>query len=382
MIDYKRKLELSEEASKRSIFLFGPRQTGKTYLLKKLFPGSLYYNFLRPEVFFRLSRNPGILSEEIRANQLQEPVIIDEVQKLPYILDEVHDLIESHQIRFILTGSSARKLKRGGANLLGGRARTRYLHSLVSAEIPDFNLIKALNYGTIPSVYLSDEPREDLIAYCGSYLKEEIYSESLVRRIDNFSRFLTTAALTNAELLNYHSVARDAEVAVKTVREYYEILQDTLIGTLVEPYKKTTTRKAISMGKFYFFDIGVSNILAQRSGIEPGNELFGKSFEHFIFCELNTYLHYSHDQRPLTFWRDQAKNEVDFIIGDELGIEVKGTTLVQEKHLKGLNLFTKEIPLKHKMIVSLDQSPRKIGDVLILPWREFVNRLWAGEWSK
>jgi predicted AAA+ superfamily ATPase len=382
MVEYKRMLDLTTEASKKSLFLFGPRQTGKTFLLKKQFPNAICYNLLQSDIFFRLSKHPELLREELIAKRdlISGPVIIDEVQKLPFLLDEVHNLIESLRITFVLTGSSARKLKRGGANLLGGRARTRHLYSLVYPEIPDFDLVRVTNFGTIPSIYLSDEPKQDLLSYCGSYLKEEIQSESIVRRIDNFSRFLGVAALINAELVNYHSVARDAEVAVKTVREYFEILQDTLIGTLVEPFRNTVSRKAVSMAKFFFFDIGVCNILAQRSGIIPGNELFGKSFEHLIFLEINAYLDYTRDDRQLTFWRDQAKNEVDFLIGDEIGIEVKATTMVQDKHLKGLRILSEEIELKHKIVVSLDLAPRKTDDILILPWKDFLTRLWAGEW--
>ena len=380
MKEYLRSLDLQREATKKSIFLFGPRQTGKTHLLLKQFPHSPYYNLLKSETFFRLSGNPGLLRQELLSSPPEggTPVIIDEIQKLPILLDEVHDLIESMGLTFILTGSSPRKLKRGGANLLGGRARIRNLYPLSYKEIPDFSLMRAINFGTLPSIYLSDDPEEDLFAYCGVYLQEEIQAEGLSRRIENFSRFLRSAAAMNGQELNFENVSRDLSIPSRTVREYFYILSDTLVGRMIEPFQKTVKRKAVSRSKFYFFDVGVANVLSSRFRIESGSELFGSAFEHLILNEIIAYLNYSRDRRTVTFWRDRSGHEVDFLIGNSCAIEVKGSKMVQNKHLNGLILLSEEIPLKHKIVVSLDLNSRIIGDIRILPWKVFFEELWAG----
>lgn len=381
MTAYQRILDLRTDVQSKSLFLFGPRQTGKTHLLKKHFPDSPFYNLLLADVFYRVSQRPQIIREEIieAGSKLIQPVIIDEIQKLPIILDEVQNLIEDARVKFILTGSSARKLKRGGGNLLGGRAWTRSLHPLTTAEIPDYNLDRILNYGALPVVYDSSQPEEELAAYIGNYLKEEIQAEGLTRKIENFSRFLQTAALTNTELVNFTNIANDAGVPARTVSEHFTILQDTLIGMLLEPYTRTKKRKAVTTAKFYFFDIGVCNFLAGRKDIKPRTELFGKVLEHFIFTELYACLSYKKDRRPLTFWRSKSGYEVDFLIGDEIAIEVKATHMVTEKHLAGLRALSEDVNLKKKIVVSTDTAPRKIGDVIVLPIRKFLSRLWSGE---
>lgn len=378
---FHRQMDLREDVAKKSLFLFGPRQTGKTSLLKTLFPKSPFYNLLLSDVFLRLSQRPQVVREEVEAlaSSDQQPIIIDEIQKLPVLLDEVHHLIEDKKLHFILTGSSARKLKHGSANLLGGRAWTRHLFPLVSAEIPNYDLMRILNFGALPSVYLSENPDEDLAAYVGDYLQEEIKAEGLTRKIENFSRFLQTASLCNAELLNFANVASDAQVLPRTIREYFSILEDTLIGALLEPFTNTKKRKAIATAKFYFFDVGVCNVLAGRQNIRPKTELFGKVFEHFIFTELCAYLSYRKDKRPLTFWRATSKQEVDFLIGDEVAIEVKGTELVTEKHLTGLKALSEEIHFKHQIVVSMDSHPRKIGNIMVMPVRHFLNAMWNNE---
>ena len=375
---FPRLLDLKEESKKKSLFLFGPRQTGKTFLLKKLFPESEFYNLLLSDLFLRVTQRPQLIREELmtKGKKINQPVIIDEIQKFPLLLDEVHYLIEEHNICFIVTGSSPRKLRRGGANLLGGRARTRQLFPLVSKEIPHFDLLRILNYGSLPFIYLSSEPEEDLLAYCGNYLNEEIQAEGAVRRIELFSRFLQTAAIINGEMLKFEAVASDLGMPARTVREYFHILEDTLIGILLKPYRKTRKRKPVSMAKFYFFDIGVSNILAGRYHIRPRTELFGKVLEHFIFTEIRAYLSYKKDRRILSYWHSYSGYEVDFLIGDETGIEVKASSLAGEKHMKGLKALSEEIPLKQKIIVSTDKEPRKIGDILVLPVTHFLDYLW------
>jgi len=381
MEEFPRTLDLAREAGTRSLFLFGPRQTGKTYLLNRQFPNSPVYNLLKADEFLRISQSPQVVREELSAagDSLRGvPVIIDEIQKMPLLLDEVHYMIESLGLTFVLTGSSPRKIVRGGANLLGGRARTRHLFPLVSGEIPGFDLVRACNVGTIPSVYGSDDPVEDLKAYCGNYLQQEIQAEGLVRRIDQFSRFLEIAALVSGELISMDSLSNDAGIAAATLREYFRILEDTLIGSMLKPLGRPVHRKAISTAKFYLFDVGVCNILAHRGRVEPKSELFGKTFEHFIYNELRAYLSYRRDDRPLSFWRDRGGNEVDFIIGDNVAIEVKATTMASDKHAKGLKRLGEEVPFQHKIIVSCDPKPRSFDTVLVLPYQEFLARLWGG----
>jgi predicted AAA+ superfamily ATPase len=385
MMIFDRIINPVEESKKRSFFLFGPRQTGKTFLLNRLFPEVLYYNLLLSDVFFQLSQRPMRIREEIMAHRargtLKQPIIIDEVQKLPLLLDEVQYLIDAFALHFILTGSSARKLKRGGANLLAGRARTHLLFPLVTNEIPDFDLNRALNIGTLPSIYLSDEPWEDLSAYCGTYLQEEIQSEGIVRRIENFSRFLETAALSNGELLNFENVARDCAVPPRTVREYFYILEDTLVGTMVRPFRRVQKRKTISSAKFYFFDVGVGNVLAKRKEVLPKTENYGKVLEHFVFTELRAYLSYMNDERELSFFRTSNGQEVDFVVGDELAVEVKASDNITERDLRSLQLLSEEIPLRYRIVVSTERVPRRIRNIEILPVLTFLERLWAGEYT-
>lgn len=372
---YKRILDLQGDVKRKSVFLLGPRQTGKTSLLKQSFPKAKTYNLLQSDVFAKLVNRPQLIREEAKRGEL---ILIDEIQKYPGLLDEVQYLVDEYKCRFVLTGSSARKLKRGAANLLGGRAKMSHLFPLVSAEIPNFDLMKSLNIGTLPSVYDSTNPGSDLQDYIGTYLQEEIQAEGIVRKIENFSRFLQTASLVNGELLNFENVASDAQVPPRTIREYFHILEDTLIGTLLPPFLATKKRKPISTAKFYFFDVGVANILAGRESIKPKTELFGKVLEHFIFCEIKAFLSYSGDRREFAFWRSKSDFEVDFLIGSTTAIEVKGTELVTERHLRGLVALSEDLKLKNKIVVSLDSRPRKISDVHILPVKDFLHRLWDG----
>lgn len=376
---YKRVLNLEKSIQRKSLFLFGPRQTGKSFYLKKTFKNALYYDLLRTDLFFRLTSNPSLLREEVLADSENKLIIIDEIQKLPILLDEVHLLIEEYDRKFILTGSSARKLKYGASNLLGGRALTRHLYPLVSKEMGDYDIERIVNFGSIPSIYDSDEPLEDLEAYVGTYLKEEIQAEGAVRKLEQFARFLNLAAMTNSEILNYSSIGSDLGLPAKTIREYFRILEDTLVGTLLEPYIKTIKRKATSRAKFYFFDVGVANVLANRFNIKPQTELFGKVFEHFICLELHAYINYNKIRQPLTFWRSRSGYEVDFLVGDHIAIEVKSSTMVKEKHCRGLNVLSEELNLERKIIVSMDDNKRLLGEIEVIPYREFLAQLWNGQ---
>ena len=373
---------LALENISRSIFLFGPRQTGKTTLLRTQFPQARWYDLLESDTFFRLSAKPRILRDELLAAGAEtsdQTVVIDEIQKLPVLLDEVQLLIDRYGIRFVLTGSSARKLTRVGTNLLGGRARVRHLFPLTSRELGAVDLLRILRFGTLPGMYFSDDPADDLSAYCGTYLQQEIQQEGIVRRIDAFARFLRTAASMNAELLNFEAVASDAAVPARTVREYFGVLSDTLIAEVLEPYRRGTKRKAISTGKLYFFDAGVANALRGSHAIEPGTESWGKALEHFVYTELRAWVSYTRDTRPLSFWRTRYGTEVDFVIGDDVAIEVKATSNPADRHLSGLRAIADEGTFSHRILVfdgSTDAAPRVVDDIDVLPVGVFLQRLW------
>lgn len=378
---YIRVLNLPNLLNKKSYFLFGPRSTGKTSLIKAQFPSdTLILDLLESKLYLRLSTNPGELESIIEGHDSHSPIIvIDEVQRVPEILNEVHRLIEKKKISFLLTGSSARKLRRNQANLLAGRARQAELFPLVTAEIPDFKLERYLQFGGLPMVYLSDEPLDDLYAYVNTYLKEEIQTESLVRQLPAFMRFLKFSALTNGELLNFTNIANDAAVPASTVRDYYTILEDTFIGFMLPAWTKTVKRKPISKAKFYYFDIGVKNTLANIKQIPPQSDLYGKAFEHFIALELRAYLSYRRKHLSLSYWQAQNGQEVDFIIGDDIAIEVKATDHVQDKHLKGLKALAEEKICKQYFLVSQDHLKRRVDNIDIISWQLFLKKLWADE---
>jgi len=377
---FSRILDLKSLAEQKSLFLFGPRSTGKTTLLKLQFHEDAIINLLRSSTFLALSGNPSALYDMVREiTRTHSTVIIDEIQKLPMLLDEVHDLIESKQVRFILTGSSARKLKRSGVNLLAGRAWQCNLFPLSFAEIDNFNLENYLLYGGLPQVYGSQYQAEELDAYINTYLKEEIKEEALVQNFTHFSRFLKVAAVCNAEQLNFANVSQETGIPATSVRSYFEILSDTFVGFLLEPWRKTVRRKAVATAKFYFFDVGVANFLNGVTMLNRDSAEFGKSFEHFIAMELRCYLSYNRIKRELCFWRTTGGVEVDFIIGDDMAVEVKATTRVTDKHLKGLRALKDEGLIRSYFIVSFDELDRETGDgIRILYWESFLKKLWGG----
>ncbi len=295
------------------------------------------------------------------------PVIIDEIQKLPSLLDEVQNLIESRGLRFVLSGSSPAKPRRGGVNLLGARARTRHLHPFVSAEVPQWDMLRAVSVGGIPSIYCSEDPVEDLRAYCGNYLQLEIQAEGKVRGIERFSRFFSAAA-------------SDAGVPARTVREYFQILEDTLVGILLQPFSPPSARrKPVSHAKLYFFDVGVANVLAGRTRIEDTSAAFGRALEHLIFCELRAWLAYRRDPRRLRFWRSTDGSEVDFVVGDEVAIEVKASARIAQRDLIGMKRLAEEATLAKRIVVCTEHAPRILDGVRILPVRDFLGDLWTGE---
>ncbi len=376
---YVRKLNLENE-NNDSVFLWGARQVGKTTLLEMLYPNARYYDLLLSKEFERLLRRPSLLSEELETANEGELVIIDEIQKIPQLLDEVHSLIHKKKLRFILSGSSPRKLKRIGANLLGGRALKKTLLPLVSAEIPDFDILKAVNNGMIPRHYAVNNPWERFRSYIGVYLNEEIREEAISRKLNSFTRFLEIAAFSNTEMVVYKNIAQDCGIDHRTVKEYFEILQDTLVGYLIPGFSATKKRRAILAPKFYYFDVGVANYLSNRKNIQQGTESFGHAFEHLIIQELIAYINYNDLNEDITYWRTSSGYEVDAIIGNgRIAIEIKSSNEVNARHLKGLKAFLEDFPEARSIVVSMDKNKRILNGVEIFPAKEFLKSLWNKE---
>jgi len=370
---------------KQSAFLWGPRKTGKTTYLKKHFPDSLIFDFLKTDFFIEVSKNPALLRERILAKDkktLKHPIILDEVQKVPQVLDEVHWLIENKGLRFILCGSSARKLRRGHVNLLGGRAWHYEMFPLVTAELKNINLLHALNHGMIPTHYLQDdqECKKSLKAYVQDYLKEEVFAEGLTRNIPAFSRFFDAFGYSHGELTNYSNIARDCGVDSKTVKEYYQILIDTLLAVRIDPFKKRQSRKIITKApKYYLFDVGVANYLRKQHLEEERGEEFGRAFEHFLLMEILAYRSYSGQDFTINFWRTKTGLEIDFILArGEIAIEIKGANRIDKRDLNALVAFAEEYSPKRNFVVCNEKEKRLHGKIEILPWNNFLQELWAG----
>lgn len=376
---YIREINLDNE-NNDSVFLWGARQTGKTTWLVSQFKNCRYYDLLLPSEFERLLRHPELLSEELEDFGPEDTVVIDGIQKLPQLLDEVHYLIQRKGIRFILSGSSARKLKRLGTNLLGGRATREQMYPLVSGEIPDFDLDRAINNGMIPRHYMIRNATHRLRGYIGVYLNEEIKQEALARNLNSFTRFLEVAAQSNGEMLVYKNIAQDCGIDHRTVKEYFSILEDTLVGYTIPGFTSTKKRRTISSPKFYLFDVGVANYLCHRSNLTPGSADYGHAFEHFIILEIIAYLGYSHSEEKLTYWRTPNGQEVDAIIGDgRVAIEIKSSDEVKSRHTHGLKAFSEDYPDAKLCIVSLDKYKRKMNGIDVFPVKDFLNDLWDGK---
>jgi predicted AAA+ superfamily ATPase len=371
-------LDLPALMEKKSHFLFGPRQTGKTSLILHTLKGAKVYDLLDTSIYLALSQSPGRIGQELTAED--RIVVIDEIQRLPILLNEVHRLIEKHGIRFLLTGSSARKLRRGGVNLLGGRARTKYLHPFTYKELgAKFDLRRAIERGLLPSIYFSDNPRADLQAYAGSYLQEEIIAEGATRSLPAFSRFLKVAALCNSQIVNFTNVSNDAQVARTTVYEYFEILKDTMILYELPAWRKSKKRKPLASSKYYFFDVGVVSGLQGRK-FRPGTPEFGEAFETYLMHELISYSDYVSEE-SLSYWRSTSGFEVDFIIGDHTAVEVKAKENVSATDLKPLRALSEEKKLKRYLCISLEPRKRRFEDIMVLPYKDFLEALWNGEYS-
>jgi len=375
-MEIKRILDVKSLIKQKSYFLLGPRQVGKSYLINKYLNEYPIFDLLNHALYLQLSRNPQLLREQIPPKS--KIAVIDEIQKLPYLLDEVHWLIENRNINFLLTGSSARKLRRGGVNLLGGRARTRYLHPLVYTEMKDhdFDLIKALTYGSIPSIYQSESQLEDLSSYVSNYLQLEIMQEGYTRNLPAFSRFLEVAAIANGQIINYEKISSDVQIATSTTREYFSVLKDTLIGFELPAWKWSRKRKSTSTSKFYIFDLGVTRCLQGRGELRIKSPDFGDYFESWIHHELRTYVDYN-SPMTLNYWRSLSGFEVDFILNDQVAIEVKAKDNISDRDLKGLRALKEENILGKYIVVGLNLKRRITGDkIIIYPWKDFLEDLW------
>lgn len=368
-------------SSRHNLFLWGARQTGKTTYLHERYPGARFYDLLDTSLSAELSVRPKLLREEVLAEQ-PELVIIDEVQHVPLLLEEVHWLLENTATRFILCGSSARKLRRRSRNLLGGRAIDFHLLPLTTHEIGSVDLPRLLQHGALPIHYLVDDPAPLLQAYVHNYMKAEIIDESATRNIPAFSRFLQIAGLCHGQQINYASFARETGVSASTVRNYFQILEDTLLGFTLEPWRRRKKRRLVETAKFYLFDFGVANQLHPEAQIiAEGSDRFGRAFEHFVLNEVRAYLSYNRLDHPLSFWRTSSGFEVDLIVGSmDLAIECKSTREIRTTDLRGLRALSDEYTPRRKIVVSRVDKRRLTDDgIEILPWRDFCGELWGGE---
>ena len=380
---FRRKLNLPP-AGRESFFLWGPRQTGKTTLLRQSYADALWIDLLKADEFRRYTVNPEYLRQEINARGTaglpRGQVVIDEVQKSPALLDEVHWLIENRGLSFALCGSSARKVRRGSANLLGGRALRYRLHGLTAGELgAEFDLARILNHGYLPRMYQASRPGRLLDAYVADYLKEEIVAEGFARNLPAFSAFLDAAALSDTAPVNYSNISRDCGVSSHTVRSYFGILEDTLLISSLPSFRRRAKRRVVSAPKYYFGDVGVVNQLARRGVLHPGGELFGKAMENWVHHELRAYLDYSNHAEELAYWRTAGGVEVDFIVGDmRVALEVKSSARISQRHLRGLRSLQREYPeLARLIVVCQEPKHRRTGDGIdVLPAREFVRLLW------
>jgi len=386
--EFSRKLQVSFTPNplkgSAACFLWGPRQVGKSTLVKQQFPSAAYYDLLDTELSAELTVRPKQFREEVLA-LTERVVIVDEIQKVPPLIDEVHWLLEHTDKHFVLCGSSARKLRRGGMNLLGGRGTECHLHPLTSAEIPDLNLDKMLNHGGLPVHYLVSDPKPLLRAYVNTYLKEEIIDESVTRNIPAFSRFLHVVALTHGQQLNYANIARECGVSTSTVRNYFTILNDTLLGFELEAWKKSKKRRLVETAKYYLFDIGVAHYLSPEIDlVVPGSDVYGRAFEHFLINEIRAFHAYTGKDTPMTYWRTTSGMEVDLILGNmKVALEFKSGSQFSSRWLKGLRALKQEYVPRRMVVVSQIQKLRRTDDgIELLPWREFCQALWRGEFHK
>ncbi len=377
---YSRVLNIDKILKDDSIFLLGARQTGKSTFLNNHFEGVETIDLLKNDIRKRLARNPELLRELLESREEGTLVIIDEIQKVPELLDEIHWLIVNKGLRFVLCGSSARKLKKYSSNRLGGRAIPVNFYPFVSCEVPDFDVMHAVQNGMIPRHYMASDAKRRLKAYVDLYVNEEVVGESLVRNLDSFERFLEVAAISDGEMLNYENVASDCGVSAVTVKEYFQILTDTLLGYQIPAYAKSIKRKLVQTPRFYIFDVGIVNYLTGRMSLKHGTDEFGHAFEHLIVQEIVAYLSYAEKEEKISYWRTYSGIEVDVILGDaKVAIEIKSADEVKSKHRKNLGEFAKEYEDARLILVSLDKLTRKSGNVECIYVYDFLKLLWEGK---
>lgn len=363
-----------------AMFLFGARQVGKSTLLQERFKDAVYYDLLVPSVRRSFKRNPDLFREALSSKPTGTLVIVDEIQKVPELLDLVHWLMVNRGLRFILSGSSARKLKKSGANTLGGRAQPRTLFPLVWKEVTDFQIDRAVQNGMIPRHYLAEDATDRIEAYVKVYLDEEIRDEAAVQDIDAFERFMEVAAISDGVMLNYSNIAADCGVSAKTVKSYYQILYDTLLGYEIPAYRKVVKRQVVQAPKFYYFDVGLANYLMGRHSLRRGTDDYGHAFEHFVMQEIIAYRGYFRRREEISYWHTYNNQEVDAVIGDaKVAIEIKSSEQVKTSHKKGLKAFKEEHPECRLILVSHDPITRVSGDIEIINISDFLKMLWNGE---
>ena len=376
---YRRIFDIENQLDE-AMFLFGARQVGKSTLLQERFKDAVYYDLLIPSVRRSFKRNPDLFREALSSKPAGTLVIVDEIQKVPELLDLVHWLMVNRGLRFILSGSSARKLKKSGANTLGGRAQPRTLFPLVWKEVTDFQIDRAVQNGMIPRHYLAEDATDRIEAYVKVYLDEEIRDEAAVQDIDAFERFMEVAAISDGEMLNYSNIAADCGVSAKTVKSYYQILYDTLLGYEIPAYRKVVKRQVVQAPKFYYFDVGLANYLMGRYSLRRGTDDYGHAFEHFVMQEIIAYRGYFRRREEISYWHTYNNQEVDAVIGDaKVAIEIKSIEQVKTSHKKGLKAFKEEHPECRLILVSFDPITRVSGDIEIINISDFLKMLWNGE---
>ena len=369
-------------APKESYFLFGPRGTGKSTWLRQNYPDAIYIDLLDQEVFRKFLAGPERLGDVISVSSQTKTVILDEIQKVPSLLDEVHRLMElavGRQVQFILTGSSARKLKRGGTDLLAGRAILKTLHPFMAAELGSrFQFARNLEFGMLPLVLSSAEPAETLKTYASLYLREEVQTEGLVRNIGNFARFLEAMSFSHASLLNTSQVARECQTNRKTVEGFIEVLEDLLLGFRLPAFTKRAQRKLVEHPKFYYMDAGVFRSLRPKGPLDSPEEIGGACLEGLVAQHLRAWIAYGKGEKTLYFWRTRAGLEVDFIVYGEdtfLAIEVKRSRVVSSKDVRSLRAFREDYPQAKACLLYGGRERIMINDILCLPCEAFLTNL-------
>jgi predicted AAA+ superfamily ATPase len=363
----------------QSFFLLGPRGTGKSTWLHATLPNALFVDLLRPETYREMSARPERLRELVHGDPGRRTVVVDEVQRVPEVLTVVHELLETPDPpRFVLTGSSARKLRRGGVDLLAGRALYRTLHPFMAAELPDFDFARALTTGLLPLIVDAPDPQEALEAYATLYLHEEIQLEGWARDVGAFARFLEVVSFSQAAVLNVSNVARECQIERKTVSAYVEVLEDLLLAFRLPIFTKRAVRKTAAHPKLYLFDAGVFRSLRPRGPLDRVEEIDGLAFEGLVAQHLRAWIAYSRSGCDLYFWRTRAGVEVDFIVYGEGGfwaIEVKNTATVRRSDLRALKTFTEDYPECEPLLLYRGGDRLQIDGIRCIPGEEFLRQL-------